>query len=105
MMNDKRLRIDLDDHLALMVTEIERPNRSRPRDPFSPQPNWRRRTLPAVHREVARWLRHQAVVWGVTTEQFMQLCSLRIGQSSTRGWTWPHQCGSSAGSVLLTDRA
>jgi len=36
MMNDKRLRIDLDDHLALMVTEIERPNRGRPHDPFSP---------------------------------------------------------------------
>ena len=80
-MNDKRLRIDLDDHLALMVTEIERPNRSRPRHPFPPRPNWRRHTLPAVHREVARWLRHQAVVWGVTTEQFMQLCSLKIGQS------------------------
>jgi hypothetical protein len=30
-----------------------------------------------VHREVARWLRHQALLWWVTTEQFIQLCSLR----------------------------
>jgi hypothetical protein len=30
-----------------------------------------------VHREVAYWLRHQAVSWWVTTEQFIQLCSLR----------------------------
>jgi hypothetical protein len=31
-----------------------------------------------VHREVARWLRHQAVLWWVTTNRFMELCSRRF---------------------------
>ena len=50
----------------------------RPRDPFSPRPKSWRKTLPAVHREVALWLRHQAVLWWVTTHRFMELCSQRI---------------------------
>src|SRR2546427_326124 len=37
-----------------------------------------RRALPAVHWEVARWLRHQAVLWWMSTERFMELYSLRI---------------------------
>ena len=45
---------------------------------FPPRPKSRRRTLPAVHREVALWLRHQAVLWWVTTDRFMELCSYRI---------------------------
>jgi SRSO17 transposase len=48
------------------------------RDPFPPRPKPRRQTLPAVHREVARWLRHQVVLWWVTTDRFIQLCSYRI---------------------------
>jgi hypothetical protein len=47
-------------------------------DPFSPRPTPRRKALPAVHREVARWLRHQAVLWWVTTDRFIELCSDRI---------------------------
>jgi hypothetical protein len=39
------------------------PQRGRPRDPFSPRPDRRRWVLPSVHRKVARWLRHKAVVW------------------------------------------
>jgi hypothetical protein len=31
-----------------------------------------------VHREVARWLRHQALLWWMTTDRFMELCLLRI---------------------------
>jgi hypothetical protein len=31
-----------------------------------------------VHREVALWLRHQAVQWWVTTDRFMELCLYRI---------------------------
>ena len=31
--------------------------------------------MAAVHREVARWLRHQAVLWWVTTDRFMELCA------------------------------
>jgi SRSO17 transposase len=54
------------------------PKRGRPRDPFSPRPDRWHRALPAVHREVARWLRHQAVLWWITTDRFMELCSLRI---------------------------
>ena len=54
------------------------PNRGRPRDPFPPRPDWCRCTLPAVHRQVAWWLRHQAVLWWITTEPFRELCSLRI---------------------------
>jgi hypothetical protein len=34
--------------------------------------------MAAVHREVARWLRQQAVLWWVTTDWFMELCALRI---------------------------
>ena len=45
---------------------------------FPPRPKYRRRPLPAVHREVARWLRHQAVLWWVTTDRFIALCSYRI---------------------------
>ena len=45
---------------------------------FPPRPTPRRSTLPAVHREVARWLRHQAVQWWVTTDRFMELCSRRF---------------------------
>src|SRR2546429_544106 len=45
---------------------------------FPPRPDRWRRALPAVHREVARWLRHQAVLWWMSTERFMELCSLRI---------------------------
>ena len=54
------------------------PQRGRPRDPLSPLPDCWRRALPAVHREVARWRRHQAVLWWITTDRFMELCSLRI---------------------------
>lgn len=39
-----------------------------------------RRALPEVHREVANWLRHQAVLWWITTDRFMEMCSLRIQQ-------------------------
>jgi hypothetical protein len=42
---------------------------------FPPRPDRQRQTLPAVHREVARWLRHQAVLWWVTTDRFIELCS------------------------------
>jgi hypothetical protein len=52
--------------------------RGRPHDPFSPRPDRRRRTLPAIHREVARWLRHQAVQWWVTTDRFIDLRSRRL---------------------------
>ena len=45
---------------------------------FPPRPDRWRRALPAVHREVARWLCHQAVLWWITTNRFMELCSLRI---------------------------
>lgn len=45
---------------------------------FPPRPQYRRRTLPAVHREVAQWLRHQAVLWWVATDRFSELCSYRI---------------------------
>jgi hypothetical protein len=31
---------------------------------FPPRLDRRRQTLPAIHRESARWLRHQAVQWG-----------------------------------------
>ena len=34
--------------------------------------------VPAAHREVAQWLRHQAVLWWVTTDRFIELCSYRI---------------------------
>jgi hypothetical protein len=34
--------------------------------------------MAAVHREVARWLRQQAVLWWVTADWFMELCALRI---------------------------
>ena len=53
------------------------PQRGRPRDPFPPRPDRWRRALPEVHREVANWLRHQAVLWWITTDRFMELCSLR----------------------------
>jgi hypothetical protein len=53
-------------------------SRGRPRHPFSPRPDRRRATLPAVHRQVAQWLRHQAVQWWVTTDRFMERCSLWI---------------------------
>jgi hypothetical protein len=52
--------------------------RGRPRAPFSPRPDRSRRSLPAVHREVAQWLRHQAVQWWVTTDRFIELCSRRF---------------------------
>jgi hypothetical protein len=45
---------------------------------FPPRPDPRRHSLPAIHREVARWLRLQAVLWWVTTDRFMELCSQRI---------------------------
>jgi hypothetical protein len=48
-----------------------------------PQPR-QRRSLPAVHREVARWLRHQAVLWWVTTDRFIEHFSHRIYQSRIR---------------------
>ena len=54
------------------------PRRGRPRDPFSPSARSTRCTLPAVHREVAGWLRHQALLWWMTTDRFMELCSLRF---------------------------
>jgi hypothetical protein len=47
-------------------------------DPVPPSPPSRRQSLPAVHREVARWLRHQAVPRWVTTDRFIELCSYRI---------------------------
>jgi SRSO17 transposase len=50
----------------------------RPRPLFPPRPKSRRKTLPAVHREVALLLRHQAVLWWVTTDRFMELCSSRV---------------------------
>jgi hypothetical protein len=31
-----------------------------------------------VHREVARWLRHEAVLWWVTTTRFIELGSQRL---------------------------
>ena len=43
----------------------------RPCGPFPPRRLHPRRSLPAVHREVARWLRHQAVLWWVTTDRFI----------------------------------
>jgi hypothetical protein len=43
-----------------------------------PRPDRRRQTLPAIPREVARWLRHQAVQWWVTTDRFIELCSPRF---------------------------
>jgi hypothetical protein len=52
--------------------------RGAPATRFPPRPDRHRRTLPAVHREVARWLRHQAVHWWVATDRFMELCSQRI---------------------------
>jgi SRSO17 transposase len=45
---------------------------------FPPRSDRRRRTLPAVHREVGQWLRHQAVLWWVTTDRFIELCSRRF---------------------------
>ena len=45
---------------------------------FPPRPDRRRQTLPAIHREVARWLRHQAVQWWVTTDRFIEPCSRRF---------------------------
>jgi SRSO17 transposase len=47
----------------------------RPCGLFSPRRLRPRRSLPAVHREVARWFRHQAVLWWVTTDRFIDLCS------------------------------
>jgi SRSO17 transposase len=43
----------------------QRPHQTREarrHDPFSPRPQSQRRTLSAVHREIARWLRHQALL-------------------------------------------
>lgn len=54
------------------------PRRGRPRDPFSPSAGSPRHTLPAVHREVARWFRHQAAQWWVTTDRVIELCSRRF---------------------------
>jgi hypothetical protein len=34
--------------------------------------------LPAVHREVARWLRHQAVQWWVATDRCIERGSRRF---------------------------
>jgi hypothetical protein len=31
-----------------------------------------------VHREVANWLRHQAVLWWITTDRFMEMCLERV---------------------------
>jgi hypothetical protein len=45
---------------------------------FPPRPDRGRTPLPAIHREVARWLRHQAVQWWVTTDRFIELCSRRF---------------------------
>jgi SRSO17 transposase len=52
--------------------------RGRPHEPFSPRPDRRRCALPAIHRDVAQWRRHQAVPWWVTTERFIELCSRRF---------------------------
>jgi SRSO17 transposase len=52
--------------------------RVRPRCLFSPRPNRWRTPLPAIHREVAGCLRHQAVQWWVTTDRFIELCSRRF---------------------------
>jgi SRSO17 transposase len=63
---------------------LERANSAAPRGRvarathFPPRREHRRRTLPAVHREVARWLRHEAVFWWVTTNRFIELCSQRL---------------------------
>lgn len=54
------------------------PNGDRPRDLFSPLPDRRRRALPERHQEMALGLRHQAGLWWSTTDQFMELCLLRI---------------------------
>lgn len=45
---------------------------------FPPRPDRQRHSLPAVHREVARWRRHQAVQWWVTTDRFIEFCSQRF---------------------------
>jgi hypothetical protein len=45
---------------------------------FPPRPTLQRQTLPAVHREVARWLRQQAVLWWITMDRFIELCSQRF---------------------------
>jgi SRSO17 transposase len=45
---------------------------------FPPRPDRWRLPRPAVHREVARWLRHQALQWWVTTSRFIELCSRRL---------------------------
>jgi hypothetical protein len=48
-----------------------------------PRPARRRQTRPALPREIARWRRHPAVPWGVTTDRFIARCSRRFYQSST----------------------
>jgi hypothetical protein len=45
---------------------------------FPPRPDRWRQTLPAIHCEVARWLRPQAVQWWVTTNRCIELCSQRF---------------------------
>jgi SRSO17 transposase len=54
------------------------PRRSAPGPRFPPRPDPRRHSLPAIHRKVARWLHLHAVLWWVTPDRFMELCSQRI---------------------------
>ena len=49
----------------------------RPRNPFSPTAGPEAQPASSGASGVAGWLRHQAVLWWGTTEQFIQLCSLR----------------------------
>jgi hypothetical protein len=41
---------------------------------FPPRPDRHRCSLPAIHREMARWLRDQAVLSWVTPDRFIDLC-------------------------------
>jgi hypothetical protein len=59
------------------ASAVARPAKLAPAARFPPRPDPCRRSLPAVHREVARGRRHQAVQWWVTTDRFINLCSQR----------------------------
>jgi hypothetical protein len=41
---------------------------------FPPRPDRHRCSLPAIHQEMARWLRDQAVLSWVTPDRFIDLC-------------------------------